>query len=246
MSKLRRLSVLLLALAFLMLPASGSAATAGEELLARSIAYHDPSGLWGTQALGLSLRESRADGSTRKTRLMLDPQHERFTWWSQRGDHLLEGALDKGECSLALDGSSEISEEEKETHRLSCERLALFRNYYSYLWALPMKLRDPGTLIGANVLDTEFNGRPVQGLRVTYTPEVGEDIWYVYFDPETSALVGYRFYHDETANDGEYIVLEGEVSGGGLKLPKTRTWYTHGDDRLLGTDALIGLARSDS
>jgi hypothetical protein len=245
MSRLFRLFGPLLALSFLLVPTSISAAIAGEELLARSIAHHDPSWLWGAQALELSLEESRADGSTRKTKLMLDPRAERFTWWSQRGDHLLEGALDQGECSLALDGSSEISEQEKETHRLTCERLTLFRDYYSYLWGLPMKLRDPGTLIGADVLDTEFNSRTVQGLRVTYTPEVGDDIWYFYFDPETSALVGYRFYHDEAANDGEYIVLEGEVSAGGLKLPKARTWYTHGDDRILGTDTLTDLSRAD-
>ena len=87
--------------------------------------------------------------------------------------------------------------------------------------------------------------RPVLSLRVTYDPEVGVDTWYLYFDPDTSALVGYRFYHDESANDGEYIVLEGEVSSGTLRLPKARTWYTHGDDRLLGTDTLTSLAGTE-
>ena len=101
-----------------------------------------------------------------------------------------------------------------------------------------MKLRDPGTRIDPQVLDTEFSGEPALALRVTYDPDVGSDIWYVYFDPTTSALVGYRFYYDEEANDGEYIELEGEVEGAGLRIPKARTWYTHGDNRLLGTDTL--------
>jgi len=51
-------------------------------------------------------------------------------------------------------------------------------------------------------------------------------------------MIGYRFYHDESANDGEYILLEGETTDGSVRLPKRRTWYTHKDDRLLGTDVL--------
>ena len=62
-------------------------------------------------------------------------------------------------------------------------------------------------------------------------------------DRKTYALVGYRFYHDESKNDGEYIVLEGEASGAGLKLPKTRKWYRHEDDGFLGTDIIESMRR---
>ena len=56
-------------------------------------------------------------------------------------------------------------------------------------------------------------------------------------------MIGYRFYHDEAANDGEYIELEGIQEGGGLRLPRARTWYTHKEDKLLGTDTLIKIER---
>ena len=75
-------------------------------------------------------------------------------------------------------------------------------------------------------------------LRVTYDEGVGDDTWYFYFDPRSYALVGYRFYHDPAKNDGEYIVLEGESEIGSLRLPRTRKWYTHADDRHLGTDTI--------
>ena len=45
------------------------------------------------------------------------------------------------------------------------------------------------------------SGEVVQ-LRATYDPEVGEDIWDFFFDPETYALVGYRFFRDEAARGG--------------------------------------------
>jgi len=114
------------------------------------------------------------------------------------------------------------------------------RDYYVYLWGLPMKLRDPGTQLGG-VKSTTFTDQDAYSLRVTYAPEVGKDVWYFYFDRETAALVGYRFYHDEAKNDGEVIVLEGEYEGHGMRLPESRAWTTHQDDRYLGTDTLLAI-----
>ena len=90
------------------------------------------------------------------------------------------------------------------------------------------------------VAEKDFQGRPALELKVTYEPEVGSDTWYFYFEPTSNEMIGYRFYHDEAKGDGEYIVLEELEDVGPLRLPKKRTWYTHGDDRLLGTDTLIG------
>ena len=66
----------------------------------------------------------------------------------------------------------------------------------------------------------------MRALKVTYEEGVGSDTWYVYLDRETPALVGYRFYHREAKGDGEYVLLEGEATGGGLRLPRQRAWYT--------------------
>ena len=241
MGRFSRFFPVLLITAPLLFVAPGSADADSEELLARSIAYHDPEVLWGQEPQQLSFDEIRPDGSTRKTRVLIDPHHERFEWWSQRGEDLLEGSLVGDECTVALNGSTEIPDAKREEHRLDCDRVVLYRDYYIYLWGLPMKLRDPGTRLDPKVRTTEFDGQPVVSLRVTYDPEVGADTWYFYFDPESAALVGYRFFHDESANDGEYIVLESEVNGGGLRLPKARTWFTNAENRLLGTDTLTGL-----
>ena len=227
------------------LPATGrpqpAVPTAAEKLLERAIAHHDPQGLWGEVALRLSFEETRADGTKRQTRVILDPRQERFEWWSQRGDDLLQGSLLAGRCSVTLNGSTEFSDTERDAYSLGCDRVTLYRDYYSYLWGLPMKLYDPGTRIHPELQETEFNGQKVHGIRVTYDEQVGSDTWYFYFEPEKARLVGYRFFHDEAANDGEYILLEDEFEAEGLRLPESRTWYTNTADRLLGTDTLVAL-----
>jgi len=56
---------------------------------------------------------------------------------------------------------------------------------------------------------------------------------------EKTFLIGYRFYHEEAKNDGEYITLEGEESVQGIKIPKNRHWYYNKDDKFLGADFLV-------
>jgi hypothetical protein len=67
---------------------------------------------------------------------------------------------------------------------------------------------------------------------------VGSDTWYFYFDIETFALKRYQFFHDESKNDGEYIILDGEIEIEEILMPKNRSWYYNSDNTFLGTDIL--------
>jgi len=82
-------------------------------------------------------------------------------------------------------------------------------------------------------------GKECLSIRVTYEEAVGEDIWHFYFDKNSYALIGYRFYHEEEKNDGEYITLDGETMVQGIKIPQNRHWYYNKDDKFLGADFLI-------
>lgn len=206
---------------------------AAHDLLARSIAYHDPEGVWGTRPLRLVLLESRRDGE-RSTHLVLDGGAGRFDLERREGDTVLEGRIAPGECRWNLAAGDFAAAAARD---LSCDSLRWTRDFYSYVWGLPMKLRDPGARLGA-VSRAKVAGRRVLRLRVTYDPEVGSDVWDFDFDPATHALVGYRFFHDEAAGDGEWIALEGEAEGAGMRLPRTRSWYMNADDEWVGRDRL--------
>jgi hypothetical protein len=104
-----------------------------------------------------------------------------------------------------------------------------------------MKLRDPGTRLSPEVEKRTFHRKEYWVLEVRYDSEVGQDLWYFYFDPETFALQAYQFYHDKAENDGEYILLEGLHRLDGMRLPKIRTWFTNKEGKLLGTDTLQNL-----
>ncbi|MEM6316328.1 MAG: DUF6503 family protein [Bacteroidota bacterium] len=212
----------------------------GSVLLEKSIQYHDPEGNWENFKEALHFTETRPNGKDRQTTIHLDNRKNNFHLDQIREGQRIERIVENGKCTHRVNGSEMISADWQEKFRLNCDRSISMKNYYTYLWGMPMKLKDPGTIIDPNITTTEFLGQSVLSMKVTYEPEVGKDIWYFYFHPTTYALVGYRFYHDESANDGEYIPLKEEISIQGIRFPKVRTWYVNKDDRLLGSDILEG------
>jgi len=214
------------------------------DLIEKSIKFHDPKGKLLKKSVQMDFTETRPNGSDRKTTILFNLKKEEFSLLSRRDDRSIVQNLYSDIASFYIDGSQEISKEDRKKYRLEKERLRTMRNYYQYLWLLPLKLEDEGTIIDPSVKATDFFGKSSLQVKVTYDPEVGKDIWYFYFDPSNYALIGYRFYHDESVNDGEYILLEGEVLTKGVRLPAKRTWYTHKEDKLLGSDILVELSLS--
>ncbi len=217
-------------------------ASAAEELIARSIAYHDPDGLWDSGEIALRLMESRPNGVTRTVEVGMAPGSGAMEVRRETGAAVVSFAV-SGEEILrrAVDGDEELDEAALGEHGLDAERVMWLRNYYLFVWGLPMKLRDPGTIVDPEPMMDSYDGQEALKVRVTYDPEVGGDTWYFYFHPETARMIGYRFYHDESANDGEYIHLDGEIVSGGLRLPAKRSWFFHSNEEFLGEDEAVSL-----
>jgi hypothetical protein len=208
------------------------------EILDKSISYHDPNGVWGSFDGSFNVRMQTPDRPDRLSEITMDQNEGRFRLHVQQGEDEKTYELNGQHCTLHLNGKEDFSEADAKTHRLTCESAKMYRDYYSYLYGLPMKLRDPGTRISPEAEKRTFQGKEYWVLEVSYDPEVGKDLWYFYFDPESFAMEAYQFYHDKVKNDGEYIMLEGEFLLNQMRLPKTRHWYTNRESKLLGTDIL--------
>lgn len=222
----------------LSLTATGAQQLKAEELLQKTMEYHDPKANWQDFIGSFKVTMEYADKTRRQSNIQLNFPARFFSLEVQQDNATYRFTLAKDSCEISLNGTKNISEENSKKYRLSCERAAMYKDYYSYLFGLPMKLNYPGTQIDPVVALTEFKGKVYLRLKVTYDPEVGKDIWYFYFDPNTFAMEAYQFFHDESKNDGEYILLSGLETINGIKMPKTRAWYYNKDDAYLGTDIL--------
>ncbi|GMN10244.1 hypothetical protein MTsPCn9_13410 [Croceitalea sp. MTPC9] len=210
----------------------------GNELLQKSIAFHDPNGAWETFKGGFQITMETTNSSDRISKIHIDLPREEFVLDVKKGNDSYAYLIEKDSCKISLNGDSDIPVVEKKRLRLSCERGNMMKNYYTYLYGLPMKLKDPGTIITQKIEKRTFKEKQYLVLKVNYTKEVGGDTWYFYFDPVTYAMEVYQFFHDENKNDGEYILLQGLENINEIKMPKTRAWYYNKDDKYLGTDIL--------
>lgn len=210
----------------------------GSELLEKAISFHDPNGNWLSLQAKLDISMTTPDNQVRNSIVEINLSQEYFQVTVFKDSITLKQTIDKGQCQLSLNGNSNISEEEASKHRLTCERAKMYKDYYTYLYGLPMKLKDQGTIIDSTIQKKRFKNKEYLVLKASYEKEIGEDTWYFYFDPTTFAMEVYQFFHDETKNDGEYILLTDVEEIDGIKIPKNRAWYYNKDDKYLGTDVL--------
>lgn len=214
----------------------------GAQLLDKAIQYHDPNGNWDSFVGKLNVTMETPNGPNRISTITIDLPKEYFHVKARRDTVVTEYRLRKEDCLIKLNGVENPSEEIKKQFNLSCERANLYKNYYTYLYGLPMKLKDPGTRIDPSVKRKTFKGKEYLVLRASYDAEVGSDVWYFYFDPTTYAMEVYQFFKGDPAkegkNTGEYILLTEEILVNDIKMPKNRAWYYNKDDKYLGTDEL--------
>jgi len=209
-------------------------------ILEKSIAYHDPNNTWSHFDGVMHITQKSPGKPERKSKVNIDLLQGTFRLEEQKNEKVVVRAMYAGgACDFSIGGQTTFSQEEEKTYGLTCAHTKRLRDYYTYLYGLPMKLKDAGTLIDPEAKRITFHGRDCWRVRVTYEQSVGSDIWYFYIHPESFALEAYQFYHDEAKGDGEYILLSEEVVFDGIRIPKVRTWYYNKDDQYLATDHLI-------
>jgi len=221
---------------------SFSQSLTGSQLLEKSIQFHDPNNQWSSFNGTLYVNMETPKRSPRLSKITIDLPNEYFRVRAKRDSISNIYELKKKKCSASTIGEKfkkELTKEEwKQKLDEDCKRANLYKNYYTYLYGLPMKLRDEGTIIHQKVEKKTFKGKDYLVLKVTYDEAVGKDTWYFYFNPNTYAMEVYQFFKDESKNDGEYILLSGLEDINGIKMPKKRAWYYNNNNGYLGTDYL--------
>ncbi len=216
----------------LLLPTNLSAQAWAKDVLASSIGYHDPEGKWEQFSGAFTIQVTSKDKPSFSREVTIDIPQEYFELIETRGDDIKTYRIDKG--VYAAEDS------------LTQARTLKLRDYHTYLYGLPMKLKDQGAQIDPKTERVVFHGKESIRMRVTYDPSVGSDTWYFYFNPENYALIAYQFYHNEAIGDGEYILLEEIETVEGIKMPKIRSWYYNNDGSYIGTDELLSGRDSSS
>jgi hypothetical protein len=196
---------------------AGTAQTA-KEILDKSIQYHDPNGEWRTLKATFYFTETRPNGPDRKTV---------FTINNARNEHTLN--RNDEEIYEVSGAQVKVVKGDK-----PAERGQTLRNYYLYLWGLPMKLLDANTPLNNKVGKKSIDGNASYVLTVNYEKED----WTYYFDQKSFQLIAYGFKKKDGSGQEEFVALKDEIKVGNMRLPKARSWYESPANKFLGTDIL--------
>lgn len=215
----------------------------GNELLEKAIKHHDSDGNWATFNGQLQVTMKTPNNSNRNSRIIINLPKDYFQVSASRDSVITTYIIEKGKCSMLLSDSLRIANLKEKPQRSYCESANMYKNYYTYLYGLPMKLKDEGTIIHDKVERKTFKGKEYLVLKASYDENVGSDVWFFYFDPKTYAMEIYQFFKtDENGklklDSGEYILLTETKIINNIKMPRNRAWYYNKDDKYLGTDML--------
>lgn len=208
----------------------------GQQVIEKAISYHDPFGNWTSFNGEFTLKLEMPDKPIRKSTVTINIPDEYFNVTTLQDGTSTFKEVTKGQCRYTDETNNVLT---ALTTEEACERSVMFKNYYSYLYGLPMKLKDPGTIIGQKASLKRFKGKEYLVVRVTYDDKVGSDVWQFYFDPITYAMEVYQFFKGTDETTGEYILLTDIATVNGIKMPKDRAWYYNKDNSYLATDKLV-------
>ncbi len=215
----------------------------GHDLLNKAISYHDPKGNWNSFNGTLNITMETPNSSSRKSEIIINLPGDYFNSVATRDSVTTRYTISNGKCILSKTDSLRIANATTKPKRSHCKTANLYKNYYTYLYGLPMKLKDKGTIIQDKIELKTFKEKKYLVLKVTYDEAVGSDVWYFYFNQKTYAMEIYQFFKtDDNGNvkkdSGEYILLSETEVINNIKMPKNRAWYYNKDDKYLGTDIL--------
>ncbi|MGJ8685525.1 MAG: DUF6503 family protein [Nonlabens sp.] len=214
----------------------------GEQLLDKAIEHHDPNGHWSQFVGDLQVTMKTPDQSERVSDISINLPTQTFELITMRDSVMTESRVVGKEVTVVKVDLKNLNKKFETTDK-EWDRAVLMKNYYTYLYGLPMKLKDPGTIITDQIEHKTFKGKEYLVLEVMYDENVGSDVWYFYFDPTTYKMEIYQFYKKDKngaidKNSGEYILLTENHQVNEINMPRVRQWYYNKDDQFLGTDVI--------
>ena len=114
----------------------------GKDLLEKTINFHDPKNNWTDFQDSFTVKMITADEKIRESLIEIDLYNELFSMSVTKDHNKTFTVIDKSECKIIFNGSESFSKEDEKKHRLTCKNAFKMRDYYTYLYGLPMKLKE--------------------------------------------------------------------------------------------------------
>ncbi|HKK79456.1 MAG TPA: DUF6503 family protein [Phaeodactylibacter sp.] len=208
------------------------------EVLRRSLQFHDPAEAWGQQNLRFIIDEPRVGFPERQSIVVLGMADDYFEILRSYDGVPVLRHLSPDSCYSTVEGERVSAADTAVMARygLQCERTEGFRRFYRLLNGMPMSLFSPEVSLNEGVTEVTVGEAPCYRITARLNQEIISEAWFFDFDQRDYRLRGYGFANEEA---GEYLRIDGLVRIGQMQLPRMRHWYSQTDSTYLGSDILV-------
>lgn len=208
------------------------------DIVSKSINAHDPNNSFEKFKGRFNYQIERDKQATRNFTLVFNKPKDSFEYIVNTDSVSFKQKIEKGKCYLEANNKKKISSDLIKKYDITCERTRYLEKVYNYLFGLPFKLKDPGVIISEQFSEKVFNGKTCYEITVEFDKNTGSDHWYFYFDKVDFLLAGYKFHHDVSKKDGEFIYLSDYEKINGIMMAKTKKWHWNQTNEHFRTDKL--------
>lgn len=205
-----------------------------EEILEKSIRFHDPEGKWNAYEGKLKMNVCfPGSGNTYGTEIVEINVPEDYYQWTRliNGYKVVKGIRD-GAIFYSLNGNSTPTPEEKEAFWINEPNIRMMKEHHYWHFGKFNYLKTSGVELQKEVKRMIFDGRDCYMLtftgdsaRVRHPYFAGENSFCV--DAESFALIGW-------INPAGDLKIQGTIEINGMKIPAVETWYDPETNQLLG------------
>lgn len=212
----------------LLLISACSTAPSGQQILKKSIDFHDPSNQWNRLQQKINIQSDFLYPDTAVYSLIigLDNPQKLVSYSNTTLAQQVE--FTDTSCLVVLGNKS-------------CEQSAWTKNFYHFILGLPMTLQNEEAVVHKSVVDTSFYDQPSYRVAIDFEKEK----WHFYFAKSDYHLIGFAFNKNFEAK-AEEIRTEGLIEFNGMKLPKIRYWWITTDSLApiySGKDEIMGSSK---
>jgi hypothetical protein len=211
------------------------------EVLEMSQKYHDPDENWGQTEFSAHIQEPRTMNPQRYSRIEIDNETGTFKLVRDSDAGPIERMIDEeGTPTVFLNGSSDITEEQKEEFRLDEQRNFGYQSFYTLMYGLPMSLTDEVVDSIGDLQNSTYEGEVVYSIHIELKEAMISKNWELMVNRDNHSLVALRFDHSDDPDwPDEVLVFDGSYCWDEITIPRFRHWYNIETGVYLGSDVIV-------
>jgi hypothetical protein len=208
--------------------------------LKEAIKKADPENVFSEMIFHMRIQEPRVGNPERFSNVFLNKGTGAFRLERNREDKIAAYIIkEDGTNEVTLDGCQKFTEVEAKTYWLDPKINYRYKEYYKYLFGLPIILNDAERFKFISSEETSWKGQEAITYTFNLTTPIFSPQWKLTFTKEDHVLQRLDFYDPENPEEGEYLLFYGKHQVGSITIPRMKHWYDKKNDEYLGSDIIV-------